>query len=66
MTHRLTLLNIYSSVTYILWSSNFASYLEDYLVKNIVLGIIGQCDSVCGSVTYISWSIDFTLYHCQT
>ena len=29
LTHRLTLLSICRSVTYILWSSDFASYLED-------------------------------------
>ena len=71
MTHTLTLPSICRSVTYILWSSNFASYLEDYLM-DIVLGIMDHCDSkinlvkICGSVIYILWSIDFTLYHCQT
>ena len=33
MTHRLTLLSICRSVTYILWSSDFASYLEDCLIE---------------------------------
>ena len=34
VTHRLTLPSICRSVTYILWSSDFASYLEDYLMEN--------------------------------
>ena len=33
VTHSLTLSSIYRSVTYILWSSNFASCLEDYLME---------------------------------
>ena len=33
MTHKLTLPSICRSVTYILWSSDFASYLEDYLME---------------------------------
>ena len=33
MTHRLTLSSICRSVTYILCSSNFAAYLEDYLME---------------------------------
>ena len=33
MTHRLTLSGICRSVTYTLWSSDFASYLEDYLME---------------------------------
>ena len=33
MTHKLTLLSICRSVTYILWSSDFTSYLEDYLME---------------------------------
>ena len=33
MTHRLTIPSICRSVTYILWSSDFASDLEDYLME---------------------------------
>ena len=33
VTHRLTLPIICRSVTYILWSSDFSSYLEDYLME---------------------------------
>ena len=33
MTHRLTLSSICRLVTYILWSSDFVSYLEDYLME---------------------------------
>ena len=33
MTHRLTLSSICWAVTYILWTSDFASYLEDYLME---------------------------------
>ena len=33
MTHTLTLPSTCRSVTYILWSSDFASYLEDYLME---------------------------------
>ena len=45
MTQRLTSSSICRSVTYILWSSNFASYLEDYMWRNVVLGIMDQCDT---------------------
>ena len=67
MTHRLTIY-ICRSVTFILWSSNFASHLEDY----VTLGIMDQCDSKIDLVKYMWVSdlyfmvIDFTLYHCQT
>ena len=33
VTHRLTLPSICRSVTYILWSNHFASYLQDYLME---------------------------------
>ena len=33
MTHTLTIPSICRSVTYILWSNDFASYLEDYLME---------------------------------
>ena len=40
--------------------------------RNVVLGIMDQCDTkidllkyICGSVTYISWSIDFAFYYCH-
>ena len=33
MTNRFTLLSICRSVIYILWSSDFVSYLEDYLME---------------------------------
>ena len=33
MTHQIDLSSICRSVTFILWSSNFASYLEDYLME---------------------------------
>ena len=33
MTHRLTLSSVCRSVTYILLSSDFASYVEDYLME---------------------------------
>ena len=39
MTHRLTLSSICRLVTYILWSSDFASYLEDYLMDIIVVDL---------------------------
>ena len=45
VTHRLTLPNICRSVTYILWSSDFASYLQIIWWRNVVLGIMDQCDS---------------------
>ena len=50
MTHRLmTLLSICRSVTCILWSSDFASYLEDYLME--------KCDSKINLVKYM-WVSD--------
>ena len=33
MTHQIDLSSICRSVTYILWSSDFASYLGDYLIE---------------------------------
>ena len=62
--------SIYRSMTYILWSSDFALYLEDYLMEKCFTwdnGSVWHKDwprKRCGSVTYISWSIDFALYHC--
>ena len=48
----------YMSMTYILWSSDFASYLEDYLMeKNVVLGIMDQCDAKIDLVKYM-WVSD--------
>ena len=55
------------TVNYILWSSDFALYLEVYLI----VWIMGQCDAVIDliinvghtvTVNYISWSSDFALY----
>ena len=57
MTRRLTILSICRSVTYILWSSYFASYLEDYLMGNVVVGIMDQCDSKINLVKYM-WVSD--------
>ena len=53
MTHRLTLSSICRSVAYILWCSDFASYLEDYLMRIVVLGIMDQCDSKIDLVKYM-------------
>ena len=36
---------IYRPVTYISWSSDFALYLEDYLMGNVIIGILGLCDA---------------------
>ena len=45
MTQRLTSSSICMSVTYILWSSDFASYLEDDLMeKYCIWDIMDQCD----------------------
>ena len=57
MTHTLTLPSICRSVTYILWSSDFASYLEDYLMEKVVLGIMDHCDSKIDRVKYM-WVSD--------
>ena len=55
---------------YILWSSEFASYVDYLLAKFCIWdnGSVWLKDrpcNICGSVTYISWSIDFTFYHCH-
>ena len=50
MTHTLTLPSICRSVTYILWSSDFASYLEDYLMEKRCTwdnGSLGLKDRPC-------------------
>ena len=57
MTHRLTLSSICRSVTYSLWSSDFASYLEDYLMETCLLGIMDQCHSKIDLIKYI-WVSD--------
>ena len=58
------------SMTYtcISWSSDFALYLEDYLMDkchNCDIGSMWCKDllslNVCGSVTYISWSSEFVI-----
>ena len=41
---RLTTYNIYGSMTYTSWSSDFALYLENYLME-VMLWIIDQCDT---------------------
>ena len=63
---KLTSSSICRSVTYILWSGDFASYLEDYLMVKCCTwdnGSVWHKD--CGSVTYISWFIDSAFYHCH-
>ena len=42
MTQKLILSSICKSVTYILWSSDFASYLEDYLIEKCCTWDIGS------------------------
>ena len=53
MTHTLTLPSICRSVTYILWSSDFASYLEDYLMENRCTWVMDHCDSKIDLVKYM-------------
>ena len=66
---RLTSSDICRSVTYILWSSDFAPYLEEYLMEkccmwdNVSVWQRLTFLNICGSVTYISWAIDFAFYH---
>ena len=50
MTHQIDLSSICRSVAYILWSSDIASCLEDYLLEKVVLGMIAQCHSEIGLV----------------
>ena len=48
MTQRLTSTNLCRLVTYILLSSDFALYLEDYLMEKCCtweVGIMDQCDT---------------------
>ena len=66
VTQTLTWIYVYRSVTYISWSSDFALYLEDYLMDKCQNWDIGSmwCKDlphICGSVTYISWSSDFVI-----
>ena len=52
-------------MTYIIWSSDYVLYLLDYLMENIIVGIMHQYDhqinfsSMCRSVTYILWPSKF-------
>ena len=65
MIQRLTSSSICRSVTYILWSSDFTLYLEDYLMEKCCTldnGSVSHKDlplKIYVSVTYISWSIEF-------
>ena len=50
VAHRLTLSSICRSVTYILWCSDFASYLEDYLMEKCcswAIGLVWLKDRPC-------------------
>ena len=54
-------------MTYILWSSDFALYNEDYLMMNIVIwdydyDLMFDLKIKVGRLTIISWSSDFALY----
>ena len=55
MTHQIDLLSICRSITYILLSSNFASFLDYF--RKVVLGIIDQCHSEVDLVNYM-WISD--------
>ena len=57
MTHPIELSSICRSLTYILWSSDFASCLEDYLLRKVVLGMIDQCHSQIDLVNHM-WVSD--------
>ena len=52
-----TKIDLIMSVTYIVWSGDFAFYLEDYLVEKFVFGIMDQCDSKIDLVKYM-WASD--------
>ena len=68
MTRLLTSKYISVGVTYISWFSDFALYLEYYLLDNVTPGILVPCDPIIDvkiysvGVTYISWFSDFALY----
>ena len=75
VTQRLTSSSICRSVTYILWSSDFASYLEDYLMEKSCIWDNGsvwhkdqprKIDLVCESVACISLVHWFCLISCHT
>ena len=63
MTHQIDLSCICWSLTYILWSSDFASCLEDYYSRKVVLGMIDQCHSETDLVNFM-WVNDlYTMIH---
>ena len=56
-------------MTYISWSSDFAKYLQDYLMGEHHSWYNGSSvthrltlSSICRSLTYILWSSDFASY----
>ena len=55
MTQILASLNRCGSLTYISWSSDFASYFVDYLMdeSQVILDIMDQCDSKIDLIKYI-------------
>ena len=53
MTQRLTSTSICWTVTYILWFSDFASYLEDNLMDKSCTGIMDQRDTKIDLLKYI-------------
>ena len=64
MTQEMTSSSICRSVTYILRSSDFVPYLEDCLWRNLVLGIMDQCDTKIDLVKYMWVSDLYFKGHC--
>ena len=51
--HQINFSSMCRSVTYILWPSKFASFLEDYLLQESCTWMIDQFHSETDSVNYI-------------
>ena len=67
MTRLLTSKYISVGVTYILWFSDFALYLEYYLLENVEPGILLPCDPMNDHLLYLGhcdlyFMSDFALY----
>ena len=63
MAQRSTSSSICRSVTYILWSSEFASYLEDCLMEKYCIWDNDQCDTKIDLLKYMRVSDLYFMVH---
>ena len=62
MTHQIDLSSICRSVTFILWCSNFASYLDYLLKKKKKKNMIGMIDQSHSEIDFVNYMWVSDLY----